>query len=114
EVCCSDLDSGVLDVDEADQAADEVNPSCREMLHCEAAVKSGCSRKRSIPHQSEWAANLRSSPEVCRVAAVLKSPLPDSNRRPPPYHADPVASGRNPWQRFWLISGVPANRVICH
>ncbi|SRR6266511_2401590 len=31
------------------------------------------------------------------------SPLPDSNRRPPPYHALRSATGRNPRQRFRLV-----------
>jgi hypothetical protein len=34
-------------------------------------------------------------------AALLQSPLTDSNRRPPPYHALRAAPGRNPRQRFW-------------
>jgi hypothetical protein len=35
-------------------------------------------------------------------SAELRSPLADSNRRPPPYHAPQSATGRNPRQRFWL------------
>jgi hypothetical protein len=34
----------------------------------------------------------------------FKSPLTDSNRRPPPYHALQSATGRNPRQRFPLVS----------
>jgi hypothetical protein len=36
---------------------------------------------------------------ICRYL----SPLPDSNRRPPPYHPGPVATGRNLRQRFGLV-----------
>src|SRR5205823_459243 len=43
-----------------------------------------------------------------RRAGRLESPLTDSNRRPPPYHALLSATGRNPRQRFWLVSGAPA------
>jgi dGTP triphosphohydrolase len=34
------------------------------------------------------------------AAALLQSPLTDSNRRPPPYHPERVATGRNQWQRI--------------
>src|SRR6266545_767936 len=37
----------------------------------------------------------------CRhLQALYRSPLTDSNRRPPPYHGIPAATGRNPRQRF--------------
>jgi hypothetical protein len=35
-----------------------------------------------------------------RLAAFLQSPLTDSNRRPPPYHAIQTATGGSRWQRF--------------
>jgi hypothetical protein len=38
--------------------------------------------------------------EKRRFAALLQSPLTDSNRRPPPYHGTLAATGRNPRQRF--------------
>src|SRR5687767_7590880 len=38
--------------------------------------------------------------------AFLVSPLTDSNRRPPPYHVIQSATGRNRWQRFWLVRAV--------
>jgi hypothetical protein len=38
----------------------------------------------------------------------FKSPLTDSNRRPPPYHVLPSATGRNPRQRFWLVLAASA------
>jgi len=37
-----------------------------------------------------------------------RSPLTDSNRRPPPYHGTSQATGRNPRQRFWRVSAVSA------
>jgi hypothetical protein len=37
-----------------------------------------------------------------------RSPLTDSNRRPPPYHLTPVATSRNLPQRIWLVSAVLA------
>ena len=37
---------------------------------------------------------------------LTRSPLPDSNRRLPPYHALGSATGRNRWQRFWLVLAV--------
>jgi hypothetical protein len=43
-----------------------------------------------------------------RLRGFRESPLPDSNRRPPPYHVLLTATGRNPRQRFWLISTVLA------
>jgi hypothetical protein len=41
---------------------------------------------------------------ICRYL----SPLPDSNRGPPPYHALQTASGRNPRQQFWLVFAASA------
>jgi hypothetical protein len=46
--------------------------------------------------------------ELARLQALLQSPLPDSNRRPPPYHALETATARNQRQRFWLVSAVSA------
>ena len=43
-----------------------------------------------------------------------RSPLTDSNRRPPPYHADPEATGRNPRQRFLACFGRFRGALICH
>src|SRR5512132_2441459 len=77
----------------------------------QAAVKSGCSRKCSIPPQAEWAAN-EIEPRSCRVAAVLQSPLPDSNRRPPPYHVPHDATGGSWWQRIWLRKAVLRRRAF--
>src|SRR5439155_26415896 len=42
-----------------------------------------------------------------RVEA-LRSPLTDSNRRPPPYHGIQTATGRNRRQRFWLVLAASA------
>jgi hypothetical protein len=44
--------------------------------------------------------------EGAPFAATLQSPLTDSNRRPPPYHIAVSATGRNPRQRFWLVSAL--------
>jgi hypothetical protein len=41
-----------------------------------------------------------------RNGSVERSPLTDSNRRPPPYHALLSATGRKPRQRFWRVSAV--------
>jgi hypothetical protein len=38
--------------------------------------------------------------------SLRRSPLTDSNRRPSPYHFGGPATGRNPWQRFWLVRAV--------
>jgi hypothetical protein len=35
-----------------------------------------------------------------RLRGLCGSPLPDSNRRPPPYHAIQTATGGSRWQRF--------------
>jgi len=42
---------------------------------------------------------LRTKPNL-RTPHVLQSPLTDSNRRPPPYHAIQTATGGSRWQRF--------------
>jgi hypothetical protein len=45
------------------------------------------------------------------------SPLPDSNRRPPPYHFTTQATTSNPRQRIWLVSAVSASEqsaTDCH
>src|SRR2546430_7550007 len=52
-----------------------------------------------------------------RVGGLLQSPLTDSNRRPPPYHALQTATGRSRRQRFWLVSAVlePVRfATVCH
>jgi len=52
-----------------------------------------------------------------RCAALLQSPLTDSNRRPPPYHAVRIATGCNPRQRFGLVlavSRLSRFAVDCH
>src|SRR5687768_5068342 len=49
-----------------------------------------------------------------RHSWTLQSPLTDSNRRPPPYHALRSATDRNPWQRFWLAPAVFGGVRICH
>jgi hypothetical protein len=41
-------------------------------------------------------------------AAASRSPLTDSNRRPPPYHLTPAATSRNLRQQIWLVSAVSA------
>jgi hypothetical protein len=38
-----------------------------------------------------------------RFTGTLQSPLPDSNRRPPPYHFGPAATGGNRWQNEGLF-----------
>ena len=38
--------------------------------------------------------------ESADLQALRASPLPDSNRRPPPYHAIQTATGGSRWQRF--------------
>jgi hypothetical protein len=40
------------------------------------------------------------------LQALYRSPLTDSSRRPPPYHALRTATGRNPRQRFRLVSAL--------
>src|SRR5207247_7974418 len=42
------------------------------------------------------------------LQAFCRSPLTDSNRRPPPYHGTSHATGRNPRQRFWLVFAASA------
>ncbi len=55
--------------------------------------------------------------EPNQLICSCSSPLPDSNRRLPPYHGLRSAAGRNRWQRFWLVS--PASAPVrfatgCH
>jgi hypothetical protein len=38
------------------------------------------------------------------LQALYRSPLTDSNRRPPPYHAIPTATAGSRWQRFGASS----------
>jgi hypothetical protein len=40
------------------------------------------------------------------VAGASRSPLTDSNRRPPPYHAIQAADGGSRWQRFSLVQAI--------
>src|SRR5215210_2059134 len=49
-------------------------------------------------------ANLQVDPkQKASYAGILQSPLPDSNRRPPPYHGTSPATARNPRQRIRLV-----------
>jgi hypothetical protein len=60
----------------------------------------------------EGLANRRKWP-ICRSL----SPLPDSNRGPPPYHAIQTAAGGSRWQRFPVSSshfGRSGGRNLCH
>jgi hypothetical protein len=50
------------------------------------------------PRVSDWSSSQQTEPT--RVQRLLQSPLTDSNRRPPPYHPSPGATGCNPRQRF--------------
>ena len=55
--------------------------------------------------------------EVPAKQAKSRSPLTDSNRRPPPYHALEMAMARNPRQRLRLVLGVSARSRFatgCH
>ncbi len=59
---------------------------------------------------------LKSDNKNRRFAAVL-SPLPDSNRGPPPYHGSSQATGGSRGQRIWLVfaaSGADAFASGCH
>jgi len=52
-----------------------------------------------------------------RCAGLSRSPLPDSNRRPPPYHAIQTATGGSQWQRFGASSshfGASGGPNLCH
>jgi hypothetical protein len=52
-----------------------------------------------------------------RFAGPFQSPLTDSNRRPPPYHGTPSATGRNPRQPFspaFAVSALPRFATDCH
>src|SRR5205823_5061290 len=40
------------------------------------------------------------------LQGVSRSPLTDSNRRPPPYHGSSEATGGSRWQRIWLAFAV--------
>src|SRR5512133_4296531 len=42
---------------------------------------------------------------------LLQSPLPDSNRRPPPYHGTSEAIGRNRRQAFRLVFAAGCERL---
>ena len=55
--------------------------------------------------------------EKPRFAGTLQSSLTDSNRRPPPYHGTPSATGRNPRQPFspaFAVSALPRFATDCH
>jgi hypothetical protein len=58
-----------------------------------------------------------SGPGARALRRKVQSPLTDSNRRPPPYHAVFAAIGRNPRQRFSHVRAVfalPAFATGCH
>src|SRR6266550_2515519 len=57
------------------------------------------SMKGSIP-TARWGSRKSVGNRKSRFAGLLQSPIPDSNRRPPPYHAIQTATGGSQWQRF--------------
>jgi hypothetical protein len=66
---------------------------------------SGCSK--SVPFLSE--PEKVQSTEITRTLRLrgfCRSPLTDSNRRPPPYHGTSQATGGNQSQRIWLVFAV--------
>jgi hypothetical protein len=65
--------------------------------------------KGSIP-TARWRSCKLAPNKKRRFAALLRSPLTDSNRRPPPYHFGVVATGGNPRQRISLVLAVFADR----
>src|SRR5439155_1494846 len=71
------------------------------------AVRRPSSRRSSCGRRS-----LRPSPvkttELAAKQAKTRSPLTDSNRRPPPYHALRSATARNPRQRFPYVLAASA------
>jgi len=81
------------------RAAHRPKPVRRER---EGSINSSIPTARLDPEQVDLNAKARRR----RFPGFLQSPLTDSNRRPPPYHPGPVATGRNWWQRFWLVSPV--------
>src|SRR5918992_5778122 len=67
------------------------------------------------PHQTFIKGSILTATSKCckstrtkkaRFPDLLQSPLTDSNRRPPPYHGAPKATGRNPRQRLSLVWAV--------
>jgi hypothetical protein len=62
-----------------------------------------CSRKSSTTDRCGTYAKGRGG-GTGRCAGLSRSPLPDSNRRPPPYHAIQTATGGSPWHRFGASS----------
>jgi hypothetical protein len=76
-------------------------------LTCRAAVD-----PRSPPCD-ERARLYRIRQQNPRFAGILEL-SDDSNRRPPPYHQGPRATGRNRWHRFWPVRAVFRNLPNCH
>jgi hypothetical protein len=84
------------------------------------AVRPGCpSRHRheraNVVRTSDRARKCPRVTDVCCVdnrvsdpRTIRRSPLTDSNRRPPPYHAPRSATSGNPRQGFWLVGAVSA------
>ena len=66
--------------------------------------------------REEWDEAFRlAATRVEYSAGLLQSPLTDSNRRPPPYHAiqrQPVAAGGNGLSLFQAIFGLLATRTF--
>jgi hypothetical protein len=72
---------------------------------CERSFEPEGSITGSIP-TAYWSSCNSSRPKKPRFARLLQSPLTDSNRRPPPYHGTPHATGRNPRQRISHVCAV--------
>jgi hypothetical protein len=106
-------------------------PVLQELFEYVVAIEciehvSGCvARRRACPASARQSQNVpvsyprsvsNSSAQATLYAHLQgfsASPLTDSNRRPPPYHADPVATGRNPRQRVGLLRGLSRSSA-CH
>jgi hypothetical protein len=80
----------------------------REVLdrtRSEGALQGLPTRGRPFPGRALLSSEVRRNPQNGLFCRYL-SPLPDSNRGPPPYHGTAHANGGNPRQRFALVSAV--------
>ena len=73
--------------------------------------------QKGLHDRSLWNICKRSRGRKAGCAGLSRSPLPDSNRRPPPYHGTSQATGGSRWQRISPVSAAfaaPRFATACH
>jgi hypothetical protein len=98
------LFAGAFRVSGRDLCPSSTFQACRETSRVPASARRSQNVPVSYPHRIQISPS--QATQHTHLQGFCASPLTDSNRRPPPYHAPRSATGRNRWQWFWLVEAV--------